>query len=479
MTDADLDVAAVFTSTDGQRTLDGLPAPLAPQPLGDGLWQLVAEGMSVFFRPKADALELAASRVEQLDVASGLRAQVPTGADVPRINVSVTNIPAVDIDISELLPLPDALARPMSAIINDLDSAQLAADFGTDRALMVRASADAPFERLGLDPIGPATTQPSELAKALPGDAIGAWLMPWGDPKLLHEVLDRYVPVDQIPAPFDGYVGDVMGGSHELLDLIEGEVLSTAYVEKGKLSVVLAGEVEDEAQARKATRALFEAATKALEDHIALVGGSADHKYSVSFKRDAIKVGSGRGDLFKVTIPKNMHDDVEELSWFLGAKKPQLEIASVIVDGKLIVVMGAGQKATVSQIGKRGDGLEGGGGLALARKLSDGCQYCMFVDPVELGEFALTVIQSSPDEAKQVQDAAKKGLASLAKLGLDGELALGLRLSTGQGMLGLGVPKDLLFADPDKVKTVVGLFESIEDAEQAAWGAASAEAKSR
>jgi len=476
VSDADIDFAAVLSSTDGQRTLDGLPAMIRPQPMGDGLYQFIDESLSLFFRPRADALEIAAMRIEALDVAAGLRAQVDTGPDAPRVNVRVTNLPPVDIDISDLLPLPDAIAGPMSAVVNEAEATALALDFGTDRALMVRASAEAPFERLGLDPIGAPVTGQSELAKALPSDAIGVWLMPWGDPKLLHEVLDRYVPLDMIPAPFDGYAGEIMNNTHALLDLIEGEVLATAYVEKGELSVVLAGEIRDESATRKATRAMFEAAEKAFGDHIAVVGGSDLHKYSVSFKRDTIKVGGARGDLFKLTAPKNMHDDLEEVSWFVGSKKPQLEVSSVVVDGKLIVAIGAGQKATMKAISRsvgRGDGLEAGGGLALARKLSDGCQYCVFLDPVEAGELFFTIMSSAPNEAKEVREAADKALATLRKLALDGELALGLRLADDQGVLGFGVPKTLLFADPDEVKTVVDLVESLDEAEQAAWEARS------
>ena len=148
----------------------------------------------------------------------------------------------------------------------------------------------------------------------------------------------------------------------------------------------------------------------------------------------------------------------------------------MVADGKIIVVIGAGQKDLMRTLGKRlgragDDGLESGGGLALARKLAAGCQYCVAVDPVEIGEMVFTAVAADKSEPKQVQTAATKALARLAKIDVEGEVAFALRLDDAEGMLGFGVPKALLYAMPDHVKTVVELVESIDEAREAAWAA--------
>jgi hypothetical protein len=473
VTNRDVDVAISLAAIDPVRAIESMPAAAQPQPLGDGIWQLVESDMEVLFRANQRSLEIGLDR-ESLDLARSLPPKVAVGPGEPRIKMAATNIPSVDIDVTELIPLPPDLARTLSSIINEAKSVDFAADFGTDRDMIVRTGAKAPFGRLGLDPIGPATQQPSALAKSLPGDAMFTWVMPWGDPKLLHQVIDKQIPVNQIPAPFDQYADEVIAGAHGVLAALEGEVLATAYIEKGQFTLVLAAEVKDEAAARKSVRAMFSATEKALQDHIALAGNSPDHKYSVSFKQDAVKVGKGKGDLFTVTVPKDKQDDVRDIGWLVGDKKPQLEVTSVVVDGKLIVAIGAGQKSTMSAIGRRmgkapDDGLEKDGGLALARKLAGGCQYCIALNPVEIGELVFTVMASDKSEPAEVQKAANKAISEIGKLGLDGELSFALRLDDDEGVFGFGWPKSLLFADPAKIKTVVDLVKSIEDARQKAW----------
>lgn len=475
VTDRDIDVALSLAAIDPVRAIESMPAGMQPQPLGDGIWQVVEDDMELLFRAGQGALEIGLN-MESLDLARSLPAKVAVGPTEPRLQLTATNIPSVDIDVTELIPLPPDLARTLSSIINETKSIDFAADFGTDRDLTVRAGAKAPFGRLGLDPIGPATQQPSALAKSLPGDAMFTWVMPWGDPKLLHQVLDKQIPVNQIPAPFNGYVDEILAGAHGLLDAIEGEVLATAYIEKGKFTLVLAAEVKDEAAARKRVREMFSAADKAFQDHIAIAGTTPDHKYAVTFKQDALKVGKGKGDLFTLTVPKDKQDDLRSVGWFVGDKKPQLEVAAVVVDGKLIVAIGAGQKSTMSAIGRRlgkapDDGLEAGGGLALARKLAGGCQYCIALDPVELGEMAFTAIAADKSEPAEVHKAASKAITELGKLALVGELAFALRLDAEQGIAGFGWPKALLFANPDEIKKIVALLESIDEARQKAWAA--------
>ncbi|NVB39616.1 hypothetical protein G6O69_17370 [Pseudenhygromyxa sp. WMMC2535] len=464
-TDADIDAALSIAAIDPTRMIESLPSEAQPQPVGQGLWQLVEDDVEVFFRTQSASIELATS-MESLGRASSLPAKAPAQ---PRFNLRVSNLPTGDIDISDLIPLYGAPGQALSSVINELEAVELHADFGTDRALTAVAIADAPFERLGLDPIGPAAQAESALAKTLPPDAMGVWLMPWGDPALLHKMLDN-LPVDQVPAPFDAYASQLLAGVHKSLDAITKEILVAPYLDdKGQMTVVFAAEVEDEAQAQAALREVFGAAQKTIEGHIALVGSNPDYKYSVAFKQGGSKAGKFKGDLFTVTVPKSMHDDVDEISWFIG-QKPKLEVSVIVAEGKLFVAMGAGQKRFLSTLGRRltkasDAGLESGGGLALARALTGGCQLCAALDPAELAELALTVVATSPDSSEPERKAAKSSLAKLRKLDLEGEAAMSLRFDAKRGSVGVGVPEQLLFIDPAKATTIRELFEAIDAAD--------------
>ena len=69
---------------------------------------------------------------------------------------------------------------------------------------------------------------------------------------------------------------------------------------------------------------------------------------------------------------------------------------------------------------------------------------------------AFTVIASDDSEPAEVRKAATKARDKLLGLGLEGEIAFAMRLEDTEGMFGFGVPKSLLFADPSKVKAIVG-----------------------
>jgi len=471
-TNEDIELRASLSALQPVRMIESLPAGLRLQPIGQDVWQFVEDGEQILFRAGSSSVEVAMT-MPDLDAATGLRPKVAVGPGEPRIRVAAANLPRGEIDVSDMIPLPPGLARQLNSIFDETTSVDLAADFGSQRDLFTRVGAAAPFERLGLDPIGPASQAPSALAKSLPGDAMLVWLMPWGDPAMLHQMIDKQISADLLPAPFDTYVDQVIKGTHAILGQVRDEVLAAVYLDgKGQVTLVLAAEVGDEKAAQAAMRQVWVAAEKAFKDHIALTGGSPDHAYSVSFKQGVIKAGKAKADLFTMTVPKYLQADVSRLSWLVGGAKPKLEISTLAADGKLIVAIGAGQRALMTevgrQLGKPGEGLEAGGGLTLARSLANGCQYCIAIDPTTVGAMVLTVFANDEDEPAEVRKAAREGIKTLAKLDLDGEVAFAMRLEQGRGVFGFGIPKQLLFADPAKIKAIVDVLASIEDARVAA-----------
>ena len=473
VTDADIAIAAGFATIDAVRVIESLPSNLRPQPLGNKLWQLREGELELLFRAQDDAMEVA-SAMDKLDRAASLRGQVTSSE---RVQLRAKDLPPGGIDIAELLPVPGAAV--LSSILDETRAVELTGDFGRQRDMLVRLAAEAPFERLGLDPVGPATQAPSQLATVMPPGAMGVFVMPWGDPGLLHNLLRKQLPVDAIPAPFDGYVDVVLAGAHQILDDIQDEILTAAYLDDGDMTIVLAAKVRDEASARKALRDLFGSAERALDDYLALTGTNDDFKFRVDFAQDKARAGRFKGDLFTVTVPKAMQSETEDIGFLLGRRTPKLEVASLVADGTMVVAIGTGQRGFMSALGRRlgkasSGGLEAGKGLERARAITQGCQYCIAVDATEAGELVLTIIADDSDEPESVRKLARSAAKKLDKLDVSGEVAMSLRLQEGLGVFAIGVPQSLLFPGADKIRTVVTLFEGIDEAREKAWAAATA-----
>jgi hypothetical protein len=154
----------------------------------------------------------------------------------------------------------------------------------------------------------------------------------------------------------------------------------------------------------------------------------------------------------------------------VGRKSPKLEVLTVISEGKLIVTIGVGGRGIMADVGRKigkpasKDSLEGEGGLALARNSTDGCQYCVAIDPIEVLRMILTIQADDPDNHEQTRKHAREGTTTLAKLGVEGQVALSLRMESERGSLGMLVPKTLLFVDPAKAKKILAIFEALDDA---------------
>ena len=128
--DADIELRVALSATQPVRAIESLPTEMRPQPIGQNVWQLVEDDVQLLFRAQTDALEIAMS-MPDLDVANGLRQKVPAGPNDPRIRMAASNLPPGEIDVSEMIPLPPELARPLSSILNETTAIDFAADFGT------------------------------------------------------------------------------------------------------------------------------------------------------------------------------------------------------------------------------------------------------------------------------------------------------------------------------------------------------------
>jgi hypothetical protein len=475
-TQADLELAAVLSANDSKRVIESLPKSFEAQPVGGAVWEVRQGGAPMLMRANNRSVDVGLNGAD-LDRGHALLDSIPAGH---RVRVHASNIPKDDLDPSQPLDLPDSIAKPISKLLREASAVEAAMDVGTDRDLLVVGAADAPFGTLGLGPLGPPIEAESKVAATLPANAAAAIDMPWGDPSLLHKQLDRLTPKDDdVPPPFEQLVGDTFSAMHGILDNIDGEVVSALYVsKKEQATLVLAAETKSDSAMRASSRKLLAALNSGFEQHIKATGGDKDHRYKVSYKPDGLVFSGTKADHFYVTVPKYLQTEMgRAANPYLGKKNPRLEVIVLIEDGRVFMTIGRGGKALISDISRklgsdRATNLESDGGLALARRLDGGCHFCIALDPIELARLALIAARDTDDSR-----AAKEGLKNLAKLDLPGQIALAAKLEEDRGSLGLGIPKDMLFSEPEKLRALKQLFDDVVAPEPATTPGAKPAAK--
>ncbi|TPV97233.1 MAG: hypothetical protein B7733_00625 [Myxococcales bacterium FL481] len=454
---ADIGLAATVPTIDARRLVQGMPPAYQPQPLSEGMWQLIESDFQLLMREQPRALELAAQEADFL-LASQLTAQPSAGR---RIRVEASNLPKDELDVASLLGLSlnEPSAKMLASVLGELTAMELELELGDDRDVELTLGATAPFSRLGLDTLGAPRTQPSPLAAGLPSGAVAALELSWGDPTLLLTTVDQRVPLAQIPAPFHDIAAAAVQSLKAVLGSIHDEVIFALYVsDKGEGSIVLAAKSPDETATRDAVRALLGSAQSALQAHIALVGQDPEQRYKVTYKTDALRVGKHRADQFTATVPKAMQAQIEDLAVFFG-KKPKLEIVSLAAANTAVVAIGAGAKRVVGDIGRslgatRRTNLEADGGLALARRTTAGCQVCVAVDPVAALTTRLHYLEARASDKERAA-----ALRALRKVRTLGQIGLATLLQPDHGRLGLAAPQSLLFADANATKVVRDAFQ--------------------
>ncbi len=451
----DLRLFGTIAAKNPRAVIDAVPEGQRPQPLGGGLWELVTEGTRVFFREGSAALEVALE-VGDLEKSQGL---VAFGKSGWRAQVVADEFPPGFIDPREIVDLPpqSPLMKQVSGVVEELKELRVEADIGSQRDLLIRAAAVAPFSRLGLDTLGPVRRQSTALEAALPGGAAAVLAIPWGSPAALHAMLDKNVPVDQVPAPFDTLAREALGGVHTLADQIQGDVVIAVYLAPGdSLAVVMAGTVRDEAASRQALRAIHGAAVKGLQTFGEMAGGK-DASFKIAVKSDGAAFAGGKADLITLGLPKNVEREADSIK-FLLSKKKELEVIGGVSEGVAVLAFGGGARDVLGKAGR--STLASDVGLALARGASDGCHFCVGVDPVAALRLAAVVNRDTATDPAKAKELGKVA-AELARVPSLGGVGLGLQVSADRGNLALGVPRTLMIPPPAVAKQLGGLVDQV------------------
>ncbi len=456
---SDFRAYGTLAAANSRAVIDAVPEGRRPQPLGNGVWEMVDENIRLLFREQPTALEFAFVAAD-LDKATSLKSAV-TGPR--RLQVVADGIPKGWLDARDFVDVPpDGQAmRQIAAVGDGLSEVRFELDAGTDRDLQLRVGALAPFEKLGLDPLGPPRVKPTALEGRMPGNPVAALSMPWGSPALLHASIDRSVPMDQIPEPFNKLARQAIGASHELLDQVQNDVSMGLYVTKsGRVALLIAADVKDEAAGGQALKQISDAVVQALESYRELAGGSAEVAFKVTTKAGGARLGRGKGDLLRIGVPKNMAGEADRVASFL-TKKKEVEIITGVSDGVAMLALGGGAGELWGDA--KAGVLASDGGLLQARRAADGCQLCITVDPVGVTRMVATIARDRSTDAKVSKEYAKV-LSELGKLGELGDVGLGLQLQAGRGAFAIGFPRALLTPEPTTAKKARELMDRVWDA---------------
>lgn len=451
---SDLRLIGSVATTNAKGVMEAMPSGQRPQPLGKGLWELVQDSVRVLLREQPKSLEFALSEAD-LARAGSLAAEVRGR----RIQLRGSDLPPGLL--ADFVPsLPGSLRRQVSAVMRDATSAALSVDAGTDRDLLVEISAAAPFDRLGLGPLGAARSKPTALEGRLPGAPVLVLAIPLGNPELLHKAIDNGIKAAENMGagggPFEAPMRDAGRSAHSLLDQLRDDVVFALYLSpKGEATVVIAADVKDDTATRNAARDFLTAIKTAVTGFNSL-SGNKDAAFGVTFKTDAFKSGTGKADLLTLAAPKNLAKDAEEAQAFL-TKKLELEVVTTSSTNTAVIAFGAGARDVAASVGSGKQTLASHAGLALARSASQGCHFCFAADPAGLARFGLAVDSKMRADKAYARD-IEAGAATVTRLG--GALGVGLRLEPKQGSLAAGLSKSLLILSPADAAQVSKLFES-------------------
>ena len=384
------------------------------------MWELLHGDLRMLLREQPKSLEFALTQPD-LERAGAL---AKSSAGGRRLKVHAADLPAGLLSADSVGMLPPGLRRQVSAVLQQATRASFELDAGTDRDLTLELAADAPFERLGLSPLGAARTQTTALEGRLPGGAAIVVAMPWGSPELLHKMVDNAAKqAGQLGGAFEAPVRSVISASHTVLDQVQNDVVFAIYPgPKGEATLLIAADVKDEAAARKAAHDILTTAGSAVTAFNALGGDKKEASFTVTLKDKGIKSGAVEGELFTLGLPKNMANDLEDARPLLTSKD-QVELASGgrrrqrDRDDRLRRPEARGRRRRAASSPPRKSSLSADGGLVLARTASKGCHFCVGIDPVGFARVAVFMdkeMRNDKARTKELDAAARSSPASAA-----------------------------------------------------------------
>jgi hypothetical protein len=457
-----LDLAASVAVVDGRKVIEGMPAAFKPQPLGEGAWEFRKDNTHVLIREQGKELLFGLS-ADDLEKAPGLRKEAGEGR---RFRARAWNIPTDDIDPVETLGLPrdNPFVKSIAAVVKDLEAVELETDFGTKRPLEIVGKVEAPWGKLGIDPLGQPRKQATDLEKVLPAGAFFVTTMSWGKPAALHKTMDAIVPLDQIPAPFNDIAKKAVAGAHTLLDQVAQDVAVGVYIDnKGQAAMLIAADVKDATKTTEGMRSINQSIVDSLAAHATMQGKNKDAKFVVDYKKDGLRFAAVKADRMTVKIPKNFESDFEPLGPFL--KKNSVETVSFAKGTIAVVAIGAGARTIASDIAKNlgkapASSMANANGLRALRAGMDGCQICATVDFVKYLHFRLLLLEGKTADKTVAKD-AKAHRAKLAKLaGLDA--GGGVRMNDKKAAFGFVVPEKTIATLGPQVATLREINEFVD-----------------
>ncbi|MBK6923306.1 MAG: hypothetical protein IPH07_38315 [Deltaproteobacteria bacterium] len=452
-TPADVNLAASIAVIDGRKVIEGAPASSRPQPLGDGMWELKSADSHLLIKENGKELLLGLSP-QDIARAGSLRAEAKTDH---HITSKLWNIPKDELDPAALFGLQGSSkpARELAEVLKNLESISLVADAAPDKDATLVVSADAPFSRLGIEPIGKARGSATAIEGKLPGNPMFVSTLSWGDPALLERTLTSQVPVSQLPEPFASIVKQALDASVTLLKQVANDVVIAIYVDaSGKPTALVAADVKDDAKTRDAMHAIADAIKQAVEAQNTLAGKQASAKIGLEWKPGGVAVAGGKADKMVLRAPKDLAGEIGEASILLN--KDALDVISMVQGNAAVIAIGPGAKALATDVAKglakpRKDSLAQHTGLGRLRTTMGGCQICVAFDPTAYLRFRVALmIAKDKTAAKQ----GKSSLAELKKVGNVGSAMVGFKVEPKQGAMGSVLPKELLFANKAAVATL-------------------------
>lgn len=465
----DASVSVSVAVLDARKLIENLPQSQRPSPLGEGMWELAIDSTRLLMRENGKELLLGMSPAD-IQAAGELRAKTKSGR---RLRVTATNIPTDDIDPSAVLdelPGGSKLAEQLSEILRELEAVTFETDFGTTREFQLEVGAVAPFSKLGLEPIGGPRAASTALESHLPPDPVFVTSLSWGDPALLHKLVDS-APVSDVPDPIKGMVEKAIKSAHGLLDQIASDVVFALYIDKkGRATFVLAASVKDESKTRAALQGVHQVLAEGVETQATMAGKNKDGAFSAKLELGGLKVPGGKADHLSIKIPKDFTEDTRKAKMFLSGSS--LEAVSHVTDGTAVLAIGAGARALVTDVAKssgkaRKKSLAQHAGLASLRKSMGGCQICMAGDPLEYFRFRLMLVRDETTDKAIIKQAGER-MYQLSKIGSIGQSGVGVKVEAKKAAVGMVVPQATLFAPRALVEKLGEINAFVDDPESGA-----------